>query len=269
MQKARKEPKQVQEVHKPVLLGSWHGRDTVKLGYGVFLSLLVVTVIYLLLGVFLNTGNLFWQGLICAVAVFLAVWHMYSRGLGKGQSDAAFAEIRYQWLQENKPMDGADRDRCYHPAKGFFAALLGAAPFFLLTITFAVLTRPAEYRLGTLPGWLRELSWQSEIGDALRYYETGVGMGAMDILRVVARALVMPFVNVAVQMGDAALLWVERLSPLLVLIAPLGFGFGYKAGLRARAKINTSIAIGEAKKKRKEHKERKRRARSDSPQRLI
>ena len=92
---------------------------------------------------------------------------------------------------------------------------------------------------------------------------------AVDVMRVIDRALVMPFINVASYIGDSAALTVERLSPLLLLIAPLGYGFGYRQGLNLRTKINTGIKMGDDKKKRKERKARKQRQRSSSPERLI
>lgn len=41
--------------------------------------------------------------------------------------------------------------RCFHPFKGMFAALVGAAPFVAFAVVYAVLTRPITYTLGVLP----------------------------------------------------------------------------------------------------------------------
>ena len=68
--------------------------------------------------------------------------------------------------------------------------------------------------------------------------------------------------------NDAALL-AERLSPLFVLLAPLGYGLGYTQGRKLRDKINTGIKMGDDRKKRRERKARKQRQRSKSPERLI
>ena len=91
----------------------------------------------------------------------------------------------------------------------------------------------------------------------------------MDIFRIVVRAMVMPFISVAILIGDGAILWVERLSPVLLCAAPLGYGFGYGKGREARSRIHTGILIGDTRKKRKERKERKRRQESKAPERLI
>ena len=78
-----------------------------------------------------------------------------------------------------------------------------------------------------------------------------------------------PVLNVAVKIGDGAALWADRLSPLWVAIAPLGYGLGYRQGQAIRTKINTSIMIGDQRRKKRERKERKARQNGGSPQRLI
>lgn len=110
---------------------------------------------------------------------------------------------------------------------------------------------------------------QSEFGDALRYYESVGTLGVMDILRVIDRAMIMPFVNVFSYVSNDAALLAERLSPLFVLAAPLGYGLGYTQGKTLRDKINTGIKMGDDRKKRRERKARKQRQRSKSPERLI
>ena len=46
-------------------------------------------------------------------------------------------------------------------------------------------------------------------------------------------------------MGNDAALLAERLSPLFVLLAPLGYGVGYTQGKALRDKINTGIKMGD------------------------
>ena len=110
---------------------------------------------------------------------------------------------------------------------------------------------------------------RSEFGDALRYYENATTIGAFEVLRIVIRASIMPFINVAAFLGGSATLWMERISPLLLLIAPLGYGLGYLQGPNERVKINTGIKMGDDKKRRRERKARKQRRESKAPERLI
>ena len=269
MHHSRKKRMPAQEVKRPILIGTWHGRDAYQLGFRAMISMVTATVGYLLLGTMFGFDSIPLRIILCIVIVALLFLYTRSQGLARGQGDAAFSEIMFQRQQEGKSIDKRDQDRCYHPAKGFFAAFIGALPFVAVTLVFAVVTEPAVYTLGTLPGWLGDLTRQNEFGDALRYYESREGFAALDALRIFCRVMVMPFINVAVMLGDEVTLWTERMSPLLILIAPLGFAVGYRGGLRARIHINTSIAIGDEKKRRKERRERKRRARNDTPERLI
>ena len=203
------------------------------------------------------------------VIVAAVGYYEYAQGASCGQSDAATGEIMYEREQEGKPVSASDRERCFHPFKGLFAALVGAIPFVLFTLVFACITQPLVYRLGVLPSWTNDLMRHNEFGDALRYYEQSAGVQAMDVLRVIDRACVMPFMNVAAFVSDDAALLVERLSPVLVLIPPCAYGLGYADGRRLRDRINTGIKLGDDKKKRKERKARRQRQQSKAPERLI
>ena len=81
--------------------------------------------------------------------------------------------------------------------------------------------------------------------------------------------MTLPFINVATKLGDVATLWAERLSPVWLLIAPMGYAIGYQQGKKARARINTGIVIGENKKKRRNRREKREREKKNTPQQLI
>lgn len=259
----------VKEVKKPILTGGWHGVDALKKSRSVLLGVLVVSFLYLILSLLLSFDSLILRIIFGLSMVTLAVLYFYYQGSGAGQSDTAFAEIMYLREAEGQPVTDTDRARCYHPMKGFFIALLGALPYMLLMLVFACLTVKEHYVLGTLPAWLTAYTRESGIGDALAFYAQRDGMTAMVVLKVIARSMTMPFINVAVKLGADAVLWCERLSPLWVLLAPLGYGFGYRQGPKIRNKINTGIAIGVQRKLRREKRDRKVRQRPSGPQRLI
>lgn len=265
----QKQPKKIPEVRKPTMTGSWHGRDAVKLGLKLMLSILFVSLMYLLLSMLLSFDALSLRLLAGLILVSSAGAYLYYNGMNAGEADAAFGEIMHTREQEGKALSQLDRDRCFHPAKGFFAVLVGVAPYVMITLVFAFLTELSTYTLGALPSWLTKYTRQSGIGDALAYYQTNAGLSLITVLRIVVRSMTMPFMNIAVKMGDLATLWAERLTPLWVLVAPLGYGFGYMQGLNARARINTGIAIGVQKKKRLERKERRARTQKSNSERLI
>lgn len=265
----KKGVKKPEIVRKPILAGSWHGRDAWRLAGKRLLALVFTTMLYLLTGAFMNFESLWARIAACMIIVGVAVYYQFYQGVTQGENDAAFAEIMYTRQAEGREIAPSDRERCFHPFKGYFATLVGCAPVLLFAIVFACLTKPVEYTLGVLPGWTGGMMMQSEFGDALRYYETQSGFGALEIVRMIDRALVMPFINVAVSCGIHATVLVERLSPLLLLIAPLGYGVGYSQGHAMRTRINTGIKMGVDKKTRRERKARKQRQRSKSPERLI
>ena len=259
----------IQEIKKPVLLGSWHGKDAYRLGRRLFFNILAVSLVYLILSLLLNFNVMTWRIVAGVVIVLLTTYYLYANGLTAGEADASFAEIMYQRDKEGKAISQEERDRCFHPAKGFFAVLLGATPYVLIALVFAFLTKPALYSLGVLPNWLGSFTRQSEFGDALQYYAIHQPMDFVSVLRVVIRAMTMPFINIAVGIGDSAALWCERLSALWILIAPTGFAIGYSRGLIVRTRINTGIVIGMSKKQRKKRREQSRRAKSKEPEQLI
>ncbi len=264
-----KQGKPVQEVKKPYLTGSWHGRDALKKSRSVLLGVLLISFLYLILSLLLSFDSLVLRGIFGLVIVAAAFLYFYYQGMNAGQNDTSFAEIMYQREVDGKPVTPAESGRCYHPLKGFYAATLGALPFVLVALVFAFMTVKERYALGTLPTWLTPYTRQSGIGDALQYYAQREGITALVVLKIIVRSMTMPFVNVAVKLGTDAVLWCERLSPLWVLVAPLGYGFGYRQGPRLRDRINTGIAIGDQRKMRREKRERKARQRTHAPERLI
>lgn len=269
MQNKSKKAKPVEIVQKPIIRGSSHGKDAWKLALRRMVAMLAVTIIYLISGMMLAFDGIWGRVFSCVFTVFVTAYYLYGSGVAKGQTDAAFGEILYDRQQSGHAVPEEDRQRSFHPLKGLFAVLVGAIPFVVFAVVFAVLTEKSTYQLGGLPAWASSLMEQSEFGDALRYYEVQAGMTALDIMRIIDRAMIMPFINLAAYFGNDATLVAERLSPVLVLIAPLGYALGYSQGLLYRTRINTGIKMGDDKKKRRERKARQKRQQSKAPERLI
>lgn len=269
MQKKANAQKPIELIYKPIIPGSWHGKDARKLAFKRVLSVLAISFIYLLAGAFLSFESLWLRMAIAVLIVFTVTYYQWASGVSQGQSDATYGEILYNRRESGKEISKEDADRSFHRFKGLYAVALALIPFVLFTLVFACLTKPTTYHLGVLPAWTESMMTQTEFGSALAYYHNQPGLGAMDVMRIIVRAMIMPFMNVAAGMGSGAALTAERLSPLFVMIAPLGYGLGYMQGLVARAKINTGIKMGDDKKKRREIKKRKQRQRSKSPERLI
>lgn len=269
MQQKTKNSQQPEPVVKPILIGSWHSKEAFKLVPKRFLSILLVGIVYVFFSVMAGFDIPVLQLIISASIIGVVFFYQNNKGMEIGEKDAAFSEIMYEREQEGRPVSQEDRERCFHPFRGFFAALLGALPFVIVCLIYAFLVKPWTYQLGVLPSWTDSLLAHNEMGDALGYYNTVRSLTATDILRIIVRCLTMPFINIANVFGNRAVLWAERLSPLFVLVTPIGFGLGYSRGHALRTRINTGIMQGVEKKKRKERKARKQRQRSSSPERLI
>lgn len=260
--------KQIQPVVKPYMRGSWHGRDAVRKGLKMILSVLFVSILYLVLGLLLSFDSAVFRVFTSCVLILIAALYMYFQGANSGQADTSFAEIMYEHDKEGKTVVPGDHDRCFHPGKGFFEVLIALIPYLLVTLVFAFLAQRITYTLGVLPSWV-DSSAQTHVGEALSYYNIRTTPLFMAILRIAARALTMPFINISLLLGNDWVLWAERLTPLWVSIAPLAYGFGYLQGPKIRIKVNTGIKIGLHKKKRKERRERKARTSAKGPEQLI
>jgi hypothetical protein len=261
--------KQIRPVIKPFMRGSWHGKIAVRKGARMILSILFIAFLYFLLGLMLSFDSLAMRAITSFALVAFAASYMYFQGASNGEADTAIAEIMYQHDKDGQAIDPIDRERCFHPGKGFFEIFIALIPYLILTLAFAVLAKPLYYSLGVLPSWVDTPAQQTHVSEALAYYAVTDSSVFMAILRIIARSVTMPFINVSLLLGTNAVLWAERLTPLWVSLAPLAYGFGYLQGPNMRIKVNTGIKIGVHNKKRKERKARKTRFENNKPQQLI
>ena len=261
--------KPVKPVVKPYLRGTWNGKDAKTKGLRMILSILFISFLYLLLGVLLSFDSLALRAGTSVIIVAFATLYMYFQGANSGEADTAFGEIMYQHEQEGRTVVPSDRERCFHPAKGFYSVMIAVIPYLIVTLVFAVIAKPVTYTLGVLPAWLEAPSQQTHVGEALAYYNMQSTDMFMSFLRIFVRAITMPFINVTLLLGTQGVLWGERLASIWVMIAPLAYGFGYMQGPKLRIKINTGIAIGLRNKRRKQNKERKARNNTKKPEQLI
>ena len=275
MQNKGKQKKPIEIVRKPIIPGSWHGKDAQKMAFKRWLSVLATTAIYLFGCVLLSFDAMWGRILTCFTLVAGIAYYQYMQGLSQGENDVAYGEIIYSRRQNGYNVSAQECERSFHPLKGLFAALAGSAPFVLFALVFAFMAKPVYYSLGVLPAWAEGLMSQTEFATGLNYYNVGGELGVYGVMRIVVRAMTMPFVNIATAMDANTVLLAERLSPLFVLISPLGYAIGYMRGQQLRDQINTGIKVGDDKKKKREQKARKKRQRqqqqrtSKGPQQLV
>lgn len=261
--KGKQQP--VEIVRKPIIQGSWHGRDARRIAFKRAMSVIATTAIYLFGSILLGMDALWGRILMGLTLVAGVTYYQYIHGLNQGENDSAYGEIIYARQENGKTVPAEERERSFHPMKGIFAALVGSAPFVLLALVFAFMAQPVYYTVNVLPSWTEGLMTQTEFAAGMAHYTVNESMKAVDIMRVIVRSMVMPFVNIASSFGVDEMLLVERLSPILVLISPMGYGIGYLGGQRLRDQVNTGIKLGDERKKKREMKARKKRQRQQRP----
>lgn len=237
----KKKRKKPELVYKPYLKGNWHGASALKKCGKILVYYLIFAFMYLLLGAILqsDTPALAWG--LNAVALFLCGALMYTDGARTGENETALGEIAYSRQQAGKEVKPQEKDKCFHPAKGWFTAFAALLPLIIVCAVYAVMAQKQLYQLQALPSWVTAFEQDGEVLRPLQYYTTGASVTVEDILRVIVRMLIFPFVQIARLYGNDGILLADRLSPLLVCVPALGYPLGYLTGPRSRAMVHGNI----------------------------
>ena len=251
-----KKQQPIQPVVKPFLKGNPTDESTWKSAAGFFGVLVLIAFMSFLVSSMLNLDNTVLRILLNAAVEVLILMILYSNASGRGSDAVARGEIMYQKQEKGWEVAASEKAMCFHPAKGFLIGLLGTLPLLICAILLAVMTHRQETGIGALPSWLSIYERRTEIGDALVAYTTKTGMGFEDILRLIVRVVLMPFVAMVGAENKDALLLVERLSPLLICLPSIAYGCGYLRGRQLRTQVHTEIAQNNKKRAKKERKAR-------------
>ncbi|MBQ9300627.1 MAG: hypothetical protein IJ214_08955 [Clostridia bacterium] len=257
-------------VYKPYLRGNMVSLLAFRRGLRVF----SVLVLFAILGVLASGVFAFDSAvprlLLNGVLLLLGGLILFNEGSRYGESDVSFGEIALKRQNEGKEATAKDRDTCYHPGKGFVSALLGAAPFLLVAIAYALTAEKQTYSLGTLPGWVQSFESRDDIGPALAYYHESVPVGVAGYLRIIVRLVLFPYMNMFGAGDYNKLYLLDKLSPLLTLVLPLCFGLGYLRGPHLRALVHGNIRLARRRQNRQERKAREQRVnKSNQKKELI
>ena len=241
-------------VFKPYLKGNLIDGAAVKHGLRLMAYYLMFVFVYLIVGSALQFGNFAVRTAMNLVIVLICAMIVYMDGSRLGENEVAFGEIAYARQESGKTVDTKDKERCFHPGKGWMIALIGAIPVILITLPHALTATKQVYILQSLPRWVGGYASQEEIAAPLSYYTREGGLGILDILRMVARVLIFPFANIATVDRPDLLLLFDRLSPILASLPLLGFPIGYLTGPRSRAMIHRGISSSNKRAQRKKKK---------------
>lgn len=248
-------------VYKPYLRGNMISRISARRGLKITGLMLLFAFFGVLAGGSFGFKSQALRLVLNGVLLLFCYTLMYNEGSRMGESDVTFAEIAQKRLDEGHQVDPKDRDVCFHRGKGFFSALIGAAPFLLIALVYALIAHKQTYTLGVLPDWVQGYENQPEIGGALAYYHETAAVRLEDILRLIVRLLLFPYVNMFGAGSYDRMYLLDRLSPLLVLIVPLFYGLGYLRGPRLRALVHGNIRMARRRHNKKERKAREQRSR--------
>ena len=263
-----KKKQKIEKVSKPYLKGDMYDRTTLPTALKFFAGTVVLAVVFLIFCIMLNFEQT-WLNIVANSAIVLGVYlFMHQFGMSNGADAVNQGEIMFARKEKSRPVADWERSMCYHPLKGFLAALIGSVPMLLCSIVLACIAQRQMTNLGTLPSWISGLESRPEIGNALAYYHEGGSMSLESILRLVVRMTTMPYVNIIGATNKDAMLTLERCSPLLNLIPAVCYGLGYMGGVSARSYVHTNIALGKKKAKRKQAKERRARRQNRGPEQL-
>ena len=259
-QKQQKKTKQKRElVFKPYLKGNWHDGAAVRRGLSLLLYYIMFAFLYIVAGSAFTFGGTLVRVVLNLLMVLVCAAILYMNAARQGEGEVAYGEIALGRQQAGKEVSKKDLERCYHPMKGFFIALIAAIPILLLTLPHAVTAVKQVYSLQTLPKWVAAYGAQEEISAPLSYYNRSVPFVGMDVLHLIGRVLVFPFANIATTDNADAMLLVDRLSPVLSLLPLIGYPVGYMTGPRSRAMVHGDISSSNSRVQRRRNKAIKRR----------
>lgn len=255
-------------VCKPYIKGKPFSQSVLKRGLKLLGYQLIFIVFYLLLGVSLSLGNTVIRVLLSLVLLLVCAALVWVEGAKTGDGDVGSGQIAYNRRESGKALAEKDIENAFHPLKGLVTALIAAAIPFLICLVYALICEKETYVLQSLPSWVGSLAGEGDYL-ALDYYNQTDPMGLRDILRIIVRTCIYPFVNMIPTADYNGRLIVDRLSPILVTIPFLAYAGGYLTGPGQRAGVQGSIDKNNARARKKRMKQERRKAEREQKNRLI
>lgn len=242
---------------KPFLTGSAKDENTVRQALKFFGAMFLVAFMSFLVCSMTSFDLIVLRIGINLVIESLILFIFWNKGADLGTEGVARGEILYQHVQKGQAVSDGEKKIPFHRAKGFLIGILGSMLFLVCALILAFTARQQMTGAGGLPSWMESYMRRSEISGALASYSQADPIGLTDILRIIVRLLIMPFVSMAGAENRGALLLAERLSPILVLLPAAAYGAGYLQGPARRRRIHTEIATNAKKRRIREKREKR------------
>ncbi len=267
------------------------------LGYFLFF-----TILYVVAGSSLSGGSIVIRLIANILVLVVCGGVMYTNGANLGDGEVALGEIVHARLEEGKAVDEKDKKQSFRNVRGLIIFLLAIVPILLITVPAALTAEKQMYALQSLPSWVDSYQGHDEIYAPLDYYRTADRTGLMDILQLLSRLLVYPFICMVgtdnldmlllvvypsgvtrlsvwgivaqVVMSGVSImgsrLLVDRLAPVLAVLPGIAYVAGYQMGPYLRARVHGDIARNIRKQKKKQKKQiQARREQSEKKNELI
>ena len=252
---AKKKAAPVKE--KPYLSGKPTDENTVRQALKFFGALILVGFMSFIVCSMTSFDSAFLRIFVNAAIVGLILLIFFSKGADLGTEGVARGEILYQHVQKGQETSPGEKRIPFHPLKGFVIGVCGTLLFFIPAVILAFTAERQMTGAGMLPSWTDPYMRRSEISGALAAYTQGTSFTITDILRIMIRLMLMPFVSMAGSENRNTLLMIERISPLLIMLPALAYGIGYLQGPARRKIIHTEIAANNKKRISREKRQKK------------
>lgn len=237
--------KKVKEVYKPYVPGKVFTGAVIRRGLKL-LFYQILFVVFFLLGGGVISGRVAVLRYIVTVAVELVCGGLiWMEGEKDGISDLTAGQNAYNRKEAGKTIPESELKKCYHPMRSVVTFLVAVLPLVLVSGLYACIAVKEEIAL-PLQGFARD-SIASTAGEGLGYYVKTDPMGLTEVLRVIVRICIFPFVNLADTNAKGAKLLIDRLSPLLICVPFISYIPAYLLARKVKALTHGQIAANEKK----------------------
>lgn len=254
--------KAVKITEKPFVKGSASDENTIRQSLKFFGILFLTAFMTFLVCSLTSFKSLFPRILVNTAIELLVLYIFFTKGAELGTEAVSRGEILYQHIEKGILVSESERKIPFHSLKGYLIGFIGTIPFLVFAIILALTAKRQMTGYGTLPSWMEPYMRRSEISGALVQYTQTTAISLTDIVRIVVRLLIMPFVSMIGAENKDLLLIAERLSPLLIFLPALSYGTGYLQGPARRTKVHSQIAEGRRRRISREKREKKARTAS-------
>lgn len=242
-------------IYKPYYKGSlWTGKGMLLQAAKVFGYFLFFCIMYAIIGATLLFDSFILRFLANGTVLFICAAVIFNKGMAQGEEDVGMGEIVLSRMEEGKPVDPKEKKCSYRKARGWVVFFVAVIPVLLITIPAALSAERIMYVRQALPDWMASFENQEEIYQPLMHQNATDPRTFADVIRLLARILIMPYMGIFSTQNKDTVFLLERLAPVLAILPGMAYPIGYMMGPYARAKVHGNIALNRKRMKRNQKK---------------